>query len=659
MGVRNINGSKQTLGVIMASTKTLSSLLQNSTLDDHEEILKTANGALKKSKTDTQSHYIRVIALLKLDRYEDALRAIEEGGDALKNEARTEWAYALYKTGQLDEAQKIVSAGQSTEALRHLEGQIAYRAERFPEAASIYKDLASHAHESEESDLRIQRSATDAQLSWNGKVNLMSKIKPDRNDLEQFETAYNAACGYIARGELKQAEMLLNRARDLCNAADELSDNEKSIELIPIKVQQLYVSSTRGEVEKAAEIAGSIKVADISDPVTRHIAQSNVLHAAKAPLNPYMSQRLAQSAPQIPKRAPPFVFQKHALQRNDLTLEYEARKFNAVSKNAESMIDGEHVSLDFAWAGSLSAIARAKGETGNAAIKNIVPLLESRPNDVGLLLTIVQLYLITNNYNTATSLLETFLRRLETSTTPGAEDCRFAPGLVAVLVSLYASQNRIASMKAELNHAASYWRRKPKPTTASLALIQTAAASMLEVATEDELSIAREYFHILELQRPDDIITKAGLLASMVSGHTGTPEAQDAKSKIASIEKLTSGIDIAKLEAAGIARPPPELQPVVTGSKRPADSAQKPSKARKIRKSRIPKDYDPDKKPDPERWLPLRDRSTWKPKKKGKGKALGGTQTQGGLASDDSRPVTPSQTVKAPLQKKKKGKGGR
>ena len=41
----------------------------------------------------------------------------------------------------------------------------------------------------------------------------MQKKKLGREDLEAFETAYNAACGSIARGELGQGEVLLKRAR--------------------------------------------------------------------------------------------------------------------------------------------------------------------------------------------------------------------------------------------------------------------------------------------------------------------------------------------------------------------------------------------------------------------------------------------------------------
>ena len=50
-----------------------------------------------------------------------------------------------------------------------------------------------------------------------------------------------------------------------------------------------------------------------------------------------------------------------------------------------------------------------------------------------------------------------------------------------------------------------------------------------------------------------------------------------------------------------------------------------------MRKSRLPKDYDPAKTPDPERWLPLKDRSTYRPKGK-KGRQKAAEKTQGGVS---------------------------
>ena len=85
----------------------LSSLLRKTTLDDPSEILKAANAALKASKNDTQAQHVRAVALLKLDRYDDALKAFEDAGEKLKSQAPVEYAYALYKCGRLRDAQTV------------------------------------------------------------------------------------------------------------------------------------------------------------------------------------------------------------------------------------------------------------------------------------------------------------------------------------------------------------------------------------------------------------------------------------------------------------------------------------------------------------------------------------------------------------------------
>ena len=56
---------------------------------------------------------------------------------------------------------------------------------------------------------------------------------------------------------------------------------------------------------------------------------------------------------------------------------------------------------------------------------------------------------------------------------------------------------------------------------------------------------------------------------------------------------------------------------------------------------RLPKKYDPLSKPDPERWLPLRERSTYRGKRGKRGKQTTvGKGTQGAMGSDQSATTT-------------------
>ena len=208
-----------------------------------------------------------MIALLKLDRFEDALRALDDGGNKLTELCVLEKAYALYKTGKsAPEKVAAVQTAREQRGMKHIAAQAAYRAENFKEAARIYKDLSSERAgiEGEENDLRINSSATDAQLEWQGNGGQVeaSRKKPTREDLEAFETSYNAACGCIARGDYSAGVVLLKRARDLCEALEELSDEEKRAEVLPIMVQQAFVWTKMGKTLEADAVTRMIEIAE-------------------------------------------------------------------------------------------------------------------------------------------------------------------------------------------------------------------------------------------------------------------------------------------------------------------------------------------------------------------------------------------------------------
>lgn len=116
--------------------------------------------------------------------------------------------------------------------------------------------------DNEEYDIRINSGAVDAQLEWSGQGELAQKKQPTREDLEVFETAFNAACGSIARGEFGQGQVCLKRAKDLCNALSDLSDAEKQAELLPITVQQVCVLTQMGKIDDAEQLATSIPFAE-------------------------------------------------------------------------------------------------------------------------------------------------------------------------------------------------------------------------------------------------------------------------------------------------------------------------------------------------------------------------------------------------------------
>ncbi|KAK5228776.1 Signal recognition particle subunit SRP72 [Exophiala xenobiotica] len=636
-----------------ASSPSLSALLKKSTLDDHEQILDACNKALKTSKSDLQAQHVKVVALLKLDRYNEAVKFIEGAGDTLQKTADVEYAYALYKTGRLEEAVELSSKSQERGA-RHIEAQSRYRLEDSLKTSEVYQRI-NH-HESEEYDMRVNQGAIDAQAQWRGVADVKSIRRPGREDLQAFETAYNAACGSIARGEYAQAEVLLKRAKELCKHSEDLTDQQKTDELLPIYVQQLYVLLCLGKNSEAEALAAEINVEEVSDLSTRKVAENNLLLVTSAD-NPFLAYKAFHTTAKIPPEDKLFSYQNTPLTSNKATLDLRAFKFEGLrSSTTKAQHRPLSLSADDLISSCSSAAARAGNETGKAAINKILPILEREPNDVGTILTLVQLYFLNGDSTSAVEILESFLKRLEQSVAEHEQEIRFSPLLVSLLISLYKTRGQKAHVKQELAKAAAYWRTQSSPPTS---LLTAAGVSLLESQNDEDTTSASEIFAKLKQQQPDDKATAAGYVASHAADESSQLKADI--DKLTPVADLTRDVDVTSIENAGIPQSSNALAIAQLGRTRkraaPDVSSVKP---KRVRKSRIPKDYDEKKKPDPERWLPMKDRSYYRPPK-GRKKAKKGGDTQGGVVNEDlnvdAKPAAPVVSTSGGGKTKKKGKG--
>ncbi|KAI4158818.1 MAG: hypothetical protein LQ342_007115 [Letrouitia transgressa] len=645
---------------MVSRAPSLDALLERTSLEDHEEVLQACNAVLKHSKKDVTAQHVKAVALLKLDKYDDALRVLEEGGATLKNGAQLETAYALYKTGKLDEAKIVAQSITNDRGARHVEAQASYRSEEFLRAASLYKDLIASqaAIDNEENDLRINASATYAQLEWQKQGHLVERLAPRREDLEAFETTYNAACVSIAQVEFGRGEVLLKRAKDLCGALEDLSEEEKAKELLPIGIQQAYVLSKLGKIDEAQKLISSISLQEIPDRSTRLIAQNNRLATSTEIFNPYLAHREFASALGVPKSDKLFTYQDDRIRENQLILDLLMSKYRGVSKSTSRFLGLEPpatISPHPNKMSVLNAAARAQTQLGKLGLKQILPLLEKRPYDIGLVMTVVQLYVLTNNHGSATTVLETFLRRLNDSKNSDHEAIRYAPGLIAILISLYSLQGRRSHIQTELAKAATYWRHKSKPQRA---LLQAAGLALLGSSRKEDRTSAQQIFSALHAQDPDSRFATAGYVAahSLSSPDLVSKEADS----LTPVARLIAGVDITALEEAGVASITPNAEAAKSASRKRALEEKPKSAKKRVRRSKLPKDYDVNKAPDPERWLPLRERSTYRPKNR-KGRQKAAALTQGGVEKAPEK-TTGDNLVKASSGgqqgkgKKKKGK---
>lgn len=384
---------------------------------------------------------------------------------------------------------------------------------------------------------------------------------------------------------------------------------------------------------------------------TKKIARNNIV-ARQAVVNPYVLYKSLHETPDAINNDRLFDFQNNALVGNTHAADLLVQKYEGMIRSTAKALSQRSYPSTETSTNLLSvynAAAHAQGQTGQKALKKLLPLLESRPKDLGLLLTVVQLHVNTGNTTSAITAVERSLRSLEESVSETDQDTRFNPGLMSVLVSLYQLEGRKLQIRSALAQAASYWRNKPE---APVSLLRAAATSLLHSDDPSDLSTAGDLFRSISQKDPSDRVAIAGYVASRATLDYSQVESQ--LNRLPEVSELVADVDLSALESAGVmpsASSVAAAAAAIAGARKRVAADKEGGAAKRVRKSRLPKDYDPNKKPDPERWLPLRDRSTYRPKGK-KGKQRAAERTQGGVVSEKI------DVSSAPTQQKPSGGGG-
>lgn len=383
---------------------------------------------------------------------------------------------------------------------------------------------------------------------------------------------------------------------------------------------------------------------------TKKIARNNIVLARQTNINPFILYKALHETPDSTNNDRLFDFQDNVLVGNSHAADLLVQKYDGIIRSTNKALSKSSCPSTATSTNLLSvynAAAQAEGKTGQKALRKILPLLERRPKDLGLLLTVVQLYVNEGNTTSAITAMERSLQALEESTSEADQDARFNPGLLSALISLYQLEGRKLQIRSTLAQAAAYWRNK---SDSPASLLRAAATSLLHSDDRTDLATAGDLFKALYLQDSSDRVALAGFVASQATLDYSQVEPQ--LEQLPEVSELVADIDVSALESAGIMPSATSAAAAAAfASARKRTAADKEGRTvKRVRKSRLPKDYDPAKKADPERWLPLRDRSTYRPKGK-KNKQRAADRTQGG-------PVNEKAEESAPVQQKTASGGG-
>merc|ERR1712071_429426 len=439
--------------------------------------------------------------------------------------------------------------------LKELKAQILYRMERYSECLDLYKDLIKNTHDDYEAERETNLSAVVANLSLDGaKTNL-----PVMRD-NSYELSYNEAIRLLGEGKIQDAEAQIRKAETFCRKTleeDGANEDEIEDELALIRVQLGYTAQLQGRTSEAQQLYQKVLKQKPSDVAVLAIAANNsaTINGGQNVFDSRRKLKLTKST--LDENLVKFtVKQKRALAINQCLF------LGLTSQMEQCKKTMEQLKKDFPGGLLELTLLQAAIEFKANRLEDALATLNATNAEDELIagLAGLQFLLEKREFDRAIVHLETLLTK------------HFRLGLLGSLVSLHTA-------KGQRNEAVS--------------LVNQTLDRFNKTKADNQVKLLRQAaaFHF-----------KGGELKK-------STECLD----VDALETNTWAIGLKhgkKTPASGGL-----TSPGSTGSKKTEDkSAGK--KSTKKRNIRLPKHHDPNTKPDPERWLPRRERSTYRPKKR-------------------------------------------
>ncbi|XP_056374223.1 signal recognition particle subunit SRP72 [Hyla sarda] len=582
---------------------------------DFTRALKSVNKILQVAKDDVKALHCKVVCLIQNGSFKEALTLLNNNSKILTSDVIAfEKAYCEYRLNKIENALKTIeTAPQKTEKLSELQGQVLYRLERYEECLSVYRDLIRNSQDDYDEERQTNLSAVVAAMS------LWSKTQPEKLGLQEttYELCYNAACSLIGQGRLSEAMKKLQEAENLCRQSisedTDLTEEDIDAELAIIHGQMAYVMQLQGSIDDALQLYNQIIKLKPTDVGLLAVVANNTITINK-------DQNVFDSKKKVKLANAEGV--EHKLAKGQLqAIEFNKALLSMYTNQAEqcrklsSSLQAQNPENLLPVLIQAAQLCREKQHA--KAIDLLQEFADQNPDHASQIkLTMAQLKLAQGNVTKACMIMKT-IKELE-----------HRPGMVSALVTMHSHDEDIDSAIEVFNQAISWYQEKQPNSPAHLALIREASNFKLKHGRKKE---AINDLEQLWKQNPKDIHTLAQLIsayslvdankAKVLSEHLPSSDSMHLKVDVEALENSTGATFIRKKAAK------------VAGEQAKEPGQVEIKKKKKKKKGKLPKNYDPKVTPDPERWLPMRERSYYRGKKKGKKKEQIGKGTQGATAA--------------------------
>eukprot|EP01111_Echinosteliopsis_oligospora_P011898 TRINITY_DN4023_c0_g2_i2.p1 TRINITY_DN4023_c0_g2~~TRINITY_DN4023_c0_g2_i2.p1 ORF type:complete len:623 (+),score=218.60 TRINITY_DN4023_c0_g2_i2:105-1973(+) len=579
---------------------------------DYSKAIKICDKIMSQAPGDEDAMRCKVVSMLKNGQYTESITTISNYSKKYPSiDFSFEKAFAYYRNKNMDEAMKILAAIPSPKSARvqELEAQVFFRKEEYEKCVGIYESLSSN-NTVNSAELRSNLCAayTESGKFKEAKA-LAAKYKGDVK--ETYEISFNLACGLIREGKYKEALQTLSTSEEVCRTAlatDGFTEEEIKQEVAAVQIQQAYCHQLLGSSSKASSLYEEAIKSKGADANAVAVANNNlvVLHKnhdvfdslkrlkSAAGSDPSSSSSASASSSSTTSSADPKLTlqQKNVIIFNKALLHLHMNKLDQVREVLQQLQgDAQHHDDGLALIHASLLIKEKKNEEAEKLLKEYIA---KHPESVQVPLSLAQIYLGKNEIQKALTVLGdvTSLQRKQ--------------GCVSTRASLFERLGDIDGAIKVLDTYVSGFSQKNAEEEDDL-------ISALRISGEFKLKYKRykeayETFEKIIQKNPNDLKTLPQLIIS--ASHFDPSLAEKYEKKIPM--QMEEDVDVDALELL----PPPKVTKQAASAENKDVQKTEKEKKKKKKKIRLPKNYDPKVKPDPERWLPKWQRSYFKKKQK-------------------------------------------
>jgi signal recognition particle subunit SRP72 len=586
--------------------------------DSHNGVYDTAASILSKDPTNIIAIKQCLVALINMDKYSEAKRFIATNKDIINANTESlvlELAYVYYKLVESEDKLlnlKSFTKSSNERAFYHILAQYYYRIGHDIKSLKIYQSLidslsssssSSYISTNEELDLSVNERAVISQLKFQNNYSHNFSTAPfSKSFSDSYDQLFNDSLIQIIDGQYEEALISLNKtlklADDLLNDYD---NDEKFLEIAPIQLQIVYVHILKNEFSNAISILENLE------------------------------SHVPSNTNDINTKIIKLIIQNNKLVCSNQSIEHPSLLYrelgfpNSLSESNEkltipqiSILERNHLLL-----------AKILGKNSKNEINRFnktFPISQLfRSSKLSLALISSQVAINSENYQRSIALLESVIKE--------DESILLNPSIGKLLLVLY---EKIDSKKSINN-------------------LVNKIANLLLLKENDFSNDDLKYSKLISLK----LLSRNKELADKILAKIGQSDLLALEFNDNDIKSIIQSINIDDLVSQG-------LDSLISNSnsvKSLNDSSKtKGNLTKRIRRKskKLPKDLT--QPLDPERWLPLKDRSYYRSKKSKKSKSTQGgsidaaTEKSLNISEKTTTPPLSASSLQNKNSKKKKGK---